>query len=125
LFKGRYGSAAFNLDDTIIIYGGFDDEICDDALQLDVKRNVWSRKRYQGYTLTPMFREIPPRDFFAYACNGTEMFICGGKTKTNQRLIDVYQWRLSSRNDSHLNCTLRQDIVSFLMIIGIPNQSYV
>lgn len=39
LFKGRFGHASINIDNIIYIYGGYDDGLCEDALQLDVLHN--------------------------------------------------------------------------------------
>lgn len=36
-------------DDEIYIYGGKDDDVCDDILHLDLKLKTWNRKKVNGY----------------------------------------------------------------------------
>lgn len=45
LFKGRYGHGALIDNEEIYIYGGRDDDICDDILHLDLKAKTWNRKK--------------------------------------------------------------------------------
>ena len=48
LFKGRYLHGALIDDEEIYIYGGRDDDICNDILHLDLKGKTWNRKKVNG-----------------------------------------------------------------------------
>ena len=41
LFKGRYGFSTFYDKDNIYIFGGSDDNPCDDMLRLDMNNKEW------------------------------------------------------------------------------------
>jgi Galactose oxidase, central domain len=36
-------------EENILIFGGRDDDLCEDILLLNIKDKIWKRKKYNGY----------------------------------------------------------------------------